>query len=205
MIYDIIIIITGFTLFAFIHTYTTSFHFRNFLAEKAPKLLKYHRLGYNLISFITFGALWYFSPKPDKMLYDLSYPYDIIILIPQFIGLAGILWSASYFRLKEFIGIEQLTQNKENHPYDFIVKGPYKYVRHPIYTAFIIFLGFRPTMSYFDFLTFILITLYFYVGSIFEEKKLLKEFGESYQEYQKCVPRLIPVSIKGYPQNKNNH
>jgi protein-S-isoprenylcysteine O-methyltransferase Ste14 len=36
------------------------------------------------------------------------------------------------------------------------------------------------------------VTIYFYVGSIFEERKLVAEFGEAYREYQRRAPRLIP-------------
>jgi hypothetical protein len=40
--------------------------------------------------------------------------------------------------------------------------------------------------------TFILLSLYFYIGSICEERRLLVEFGQAYQVYQRQVPRLIP-------------
>jgi protein-S-isoprenylcysteine O-methyltransferase Ste14 len=36
------------------------------------------------------------------------------------------------------------------------------------------------------------LTLYIYIGSIFEERRLIAEFGEAYREYQRSVPRLIP-------------
>jgi protein-S-isoprenylcysteine O-methyltransferase Ste14 len=41
--------------------------------------------------------------------------------------------------------------------------------------------------------TYLLFTLYFYFGSVFEERRLLAEFGEAYQDYQRRVPRFIPV------------
>lgn len=37
-----------------------------------------------------------------------------------------------------------------------------------------------------------LMTLYFYVGSIFEERKLLSEFGPAYANYRDRVPRFLP-------------
>jgi hypothetical protein len=39
---------------------------------------------------------------------------------------------------------------------------------------------------------FIAMTLYFYLGSIHEEKGLVAEFGEPYVAYQKQVPRFLP-------------
>jgi protein-S-isoprenylcysteine O-methyltransferase Ste14 len=35
-------------------------------------------------------------------------------------------------------------------------------------------------------------TLYLYIGSFFEEKRLLAAFGDDYLRYQHKVPRLIP-------------
>jgi protein-S-isoprenylcysteine O-methyltransferase Ste14 len=42
-------------------------------------------------------------------------------------------------------------------------------------------------------ITYLLFTLYFYLGSIFEERRLLAEFGDAYQDYQRRVPRFIPT------------
>jgi protein-S-isoprenylcysteine O-methyltransferase Ste14 len=34
--------------------------------------------------------------------------------------------------------------------------------------------------------------IYFFIGSIFEERKLVREFGAAYRAYQQRVPRLMP-------------
>jgi protein-S-isoprenylcysteine O-methyltransferase Ste14 len=36
------------------------------------------------------------------------------------------------------------------------------------------------------------ISIYFIIGSILEERKLVREFGEKYREYQQRVSMLIP-------------
>jgi protein-S-isoprenylcysteine O-methyltransferase Ste14 len=36
------------------------------------------------------------------------------------------------------------------------------------------------------------LTLYLYIGSVFEEQRLVDEFGDNYINYQQDVPRLIP-------------
>jgi protein-S-isoprenylcysteine O-methyltransferase Ste14 len=35
-------------------------------------------------------------------------------------------------------------------------------------------------------------SLYFWIGSYFEEKKMVREFGDSYLPYQKKTPRFFP-------------
>ena len=49
-----------------------------------------------------------------------------------------------------------------------------------------------PVMTLNLLVTYLLISLYFYIGSIYEERRLLAEFGAAYQAYRRCVPRLIP-------------
>jgi protein-S-isoprenylcysteine O-methyltransferase Ste14 len=36
------------------------------------------------------------------------------------------------------------------------------------------------------------LTLYLILGAIYEERKLVREFGEQYTRYQERVPMLIP-------------
>ncbi len=44
----------------------------------------------------------------------------------------------------------------------------------------------------------ILATIYFWVGSFYEEKRLLAAFGEEYEHYRRAVPRLFPTRIYGH-------
>jgi protein-S-isoprenylcysteine O-methyltransferase Ste14 len=69
-------------------------------------------------------------------------------------------------------------------------------VRHPLYTAGLIFIWLIPIMSSNLLALNVGITLYLYIGSIFEERKLLAEWGDEYRTYQRKVPRLIPLPWK---------
>jgi len=46
----------------------------------------------------------------------------------------------------------------------------------------------------------LIITCYTLIGIRFEEQKLLREFGQPYEEYKKRVPKIIP-SFKPSPAN----
>jgi protein-S-isoprenylcysteine O-methyltransferase Ste14 len=35
--------------------------------------------------------------------------------------------------------------------------------------------------------------LYFYVGTFFEERRMVRTFGQEYRDYQRRVPRFLPV------------
>jgi len=75
------------------------------------------------------------------------------------------------------------------------IGGPYKYSRHPVYFFSIIFLGFRPTMDLFYITFFLSMIAYFYIGSYYEEKKLVKQFGSIYIKYQESVPKIFPLKL----------
>ncbi len=205
---DVLIILFGFTLFAFLHTYLASNKLKKFLAERYGSSVAFYRLVYNLISIITFYFLYETVPHPILIIYDLPYPFDFIVLIPQFLSLSGIIWTLKYFDAKEFLGINQIFRwfNKEydskelDEKLTLNVRGPYKICRHPIYLFSILFLIFRAEMDL-SYLTFLIaIIVYFYIGSFYEEKKLLEKFGDEYLNYQKTVPRIIPFA---FPNSKS--
>jgi protein-S-isoprenylcysteine O-methyltransferase Ste14 len=200
---DVIIIIIGFTLYAFSHSLLASFKFKKIIAEKIGNYIAFYRLVYNIISVLSLALLIWLLPKPDLIIYDLSYPYDIIILIPQFSSLAGIIWSLRYISTREFLGIEQMKRwinnqyntNELDEKMTLVIEGPYKYIRHPILFFGGLFLVLRPVMDLFYLTCLICIILYIYIGSFFEEKRLIEKFGERYIEYQKDVARFIPVRL----------
>jgi protein-S-isoprenylcysteine O-methyltransferase Ste14 len=137
------------------------------------------------------------------VIYDLPPPLDLIILIPQFLSLAGFLWAVRYFSVQEFLGISQIFRWKHNE-YDINeldekltlkIEGPYKFCRHPLYLFLILFLVFRPEMDLFYLTILICIIVYLYVGSIYEEKRLTEKFGEEYINYRNSVPRIIPIKF----------
>jgi protein-S-isoprenylcysteine O-methyltransferase Ste14 len=46
---------------------------------------------------------------------------------------------------------------------------------------------------------FLLIVAYFYIGSYYEERKLVRSFGEFYTRYQESVPQIFPsIPLRAY-------
>lgn len=79
-------------------------------------------------------------------------------------------------------------------PPKVIDKGVFGIVRHPIYFASILFyLGLTlSTLSILAAAVWIVIVLFYYLISRFEEKLLLQNFGPAYAEYMRRVPMMIP-------------
>lgn len=209
-ILDVFIIISIFVIFAWIHSILASIKFKEGIKRNFGSLIAFYRLGYNLFAVSSFYVIYELSPKPHLEIYDLQRPFDLLVLIPQFLALIGLFWSFKYICIKEFLGINQIkryfqkTYSSElDEDMTFVIGGPYKYSRHPIYFFSILFLMFRPTMDLFYLTFFLLIVVYFYVGSYYEEKKLVRHFGDAYIKYQKSVPQIFPgIPIRAYYQEE---
>jgi len=200
---DVIIIIFAFAVFGYTHSLLASVKIKRIIADKMGSLIAFYRLIYNFLALISFYILYEILPKPDLQIYDLPYPWDFIIIIPQVLSLLGILWSSRYFSLWEFAGIAQIkrwlegnyNEKELDESFTFRAEGPYRFSRHPVYFFAIMFLLFRPEMNLFYLTFFICITAYFYIGSVYEEKKLVEILGETYIRYREQVPRIFPMKF----------
>ena len=71
-------------------------------------------------------------------------------------------------------------------------RGPYRFVRHPLYGLFIALLWTAPDVSADRLLFNALFTGWIVIGTVLEERDLVARFGEPYREYQSSVPMLVP-------------
>lgn len=80
-----------------------------------------------------------------------------------------------------------------------VTSGPYQFIRHPIYTAFLLILGSTLFISanWLIGLAWIGMTVLEVASRIgFEESLMLEYFGDQYQEYMKRTGRLLPLMLK---------
>ena len=200
---DVIVIFILFALYGFVHSVAASEKVKILFKKVFGKLIAFYRFGFNVFAVVGLYLIWDLTPHPSLQIYKLPPPYDYLVLIPQFISLAGIIWCFKYICFKEFIGLNQIerylrndySDNDLDENYTLRIEGPYKYSRHPIYFFSIIILMFRAEMSLFYLTMFISFTAYFYIGSYYEEKKMVRLFGDDYRDYQQKVPRIFPFKI----------
>lgn len=205
---DVSIIVLLFAVFGYTHSLLASEKVKIQFKKLFGELIAFYRLLYNLLSLISVYLIYEFSPKPYIIIYDLPNPYDLIVFVPQILSLAGVLWVFRYICFKEFLGLDQIKRFLEkryttglDEEFTLRIEGPYRYSRHPVYFFSITFLLFRPVMDLFYLTFFICIVAYFYIGSYYEEKKLVRQFGEVYENYKKEVPGIFPIKLfKPYNQ-----
>jgi len=208
LVLDVTIIVLLFALYGYIHSLLASEKIKIRFKKIFGELIAFYRLLYNLFGLVALYLIYEFSPKPYIIIYDLPNPYDLVVLITQFLSLVGVFWTFKYICFKEFLGLDQIKRFFEkryttelDEEFTLHIEGTYRYSRHPVYFFSIIFLLFRPVMDLFYLTFFICIVAYFYIGSYYEEKKLVRQFGKIYENYRSEVPRIFPVKIfKPYNQ-----
>ncbi len=134
---------------------------------------------------------------PAVLLYLTNFTFNrpsilqiIFSLITGIIGLFFAGWSMLTFKSKG-----NGTPAPWAPPQNFVVTGPYKYVRNPMISGviFLLYAEFCLTKSVALFLWFLAFTFInlFYIHYV-EEPQLRKRFGKPYEEYLNNVPCWIP-------------
>jgi protein-S-isoprenylcysteine O-methyltransferase Ste14 len=155
---------------------------------------RYYRLLYNGFSVVSIlPILWLMFILPDRPLYQVPAPWNSVMSIGQ--ALAGLLLLTGVVQtgLFSFVGLSQLFESET--PPVLVTTGLYRLVRHPLYSAGLLFLWLTPGMSFNTFTVYAAGSLYLIVGAFFEERKLLREFGPVYDEYRKITPMFVPGLI----------
>lgn len=111
------------------------------------------------------------------------------------LAVLGFIWgvrSLSGFDSFGLIALKVHLRGRPLRPPDFVLRGPYRWVRHPLYFFVTLLIWSNPDVTADRLLFNILWTLWIVIGSFLEERDLLAAFGERYSRYQKTVPMLIP-------------
>ncbi len=178
--------------------------FRSWVSSFIPA--HYYAATYAIASGAVLTAvvlLWQQSPT---MLFAvrglLRLPFYAVILL----AIAGFAWGVRALSEFDPFGRIAILSHRQNQPQAprLIVRGPYLWVRHPLYLFTLIFIWATPSLSVDRFLFNGLWTVWIVIGSWLEERDLVAAFGESYRHYQHTVPMLIPWRGPGGPGSNPN-
>ncbi len=110
-------------------------------------------------------------------------------------GWATVVAALLSIRNTHLFGLRQAWAAARCRPYvepEIAARGPYHFVRHPLYSGTIVALFATPDMSAGHLLLATLFTIYIWIGMRFEERDLERKYGEAWSAYRKRVPALIP-------------
>jgi methanethiol S-methyltransferase len=169
-------------------------------------LRRFYRLAYNLLAGLSFlPALMIAAVTPDRRLYVVPLPWSALMVICEFMAVVVLVVGFRQTDTLEFLGLRQLTgvarTGQLGNPVEtvqghLVTAGLYRHVRHPLYTAGLVFIWLMPLMTVNVLAINIALTVYVVIGAYFEERKLRREFGQEYADYATITPMFIPY-LKG--------
>lgn len=169
---------------------------KTWFAAWTGRNFRYYRLIYNGLALILLLLLvrWMAGWEAHDLFAPSIWTKGAALFLLLFGAwlVAGSLWQ---YDLGEFSGIQQLRQeNAAAQQSTLNTSGFNAYVRHPLYLGTILllvgnFLIFPQTSAL---LLLVSVLVYLPFGIHFEEKKLRRQFGQAYLDYEKRVKCLFP-------------
>lgn len=179
-------------LWGVVHSWLASLGWKNFLRRLlGDGFMRLYRLLYNLFAAISFIPILYLMLSlPDRMLYQAPAPWNYLMRVGQLLSAVLLLVAVMQTDMLSFAGLRQVFE--EEKPGQLVTGGLYRSVRHPLYAFGLLILWLSPSMGLNTFVVSAGLTLYVLIGIFFEERKLLREFGQDYADYKSRTPMLIP-------------
>ena len=180
-------------LFGLQHTVMARPNFKKWLTKTVPQPAE--RGVYVMLTNIVLILLyWQWRPTTETIWHIQNSAGQAAMY--GLLGLGFLIVLVTTFLINHFdlFGLRQIwlhLKGKEYTSLGFVLPGPYKFVRHPLYVGWIIAFWATPLMSYSHLLFAAGMTVYILIAIYYEERDMVKFFSE-YGEYRKKVPMLIP-------------
>lgn len=191
---SVLFIVLYFAAWAGLHTTLASLRTKRLAARLfGDSARRWYRFAFVLVAVLTLVPLVAMMLRlPDRTLYAVPSPWRWLMVAGQIAAFAGMVWTIRATDATDFIGLHQLRGDSSPFQARLVTRGLYRHVRHPMYTTSLMVMWLMPTMTVNLLSLFACISVYFFAGSLHEERLLLHQFGGQYEAYQRQVPRIIP-------------
>jgi len=188
--------VLGWVTWCTLHSALISITVTEYMKRRLSDRFRFYRFFYNIVSLATLLPLVSYSVSiRGESIFRWEGPLVIVkyllLTASSFLFVAG----GRHYSMSQFLGIHQIRAGQLDRVLSrqgtFVASGIHRMIRHPWYLGGILIVWARD-LSLSTILSNVVITSYFIIGSILEERKLVREFGEQYREYQRNVSMLFP-------------
>jgi protein-S-isoprenylcysteine O-methyltransferase Ste14 len=180
----------------FLHSALISISVTEYLKRNLGPAFRFYRLFYNVVAVITLVPVVVFA---DSVRTQPIFSWDGYLRIVQvaLLGTAALLFflGARHYDARQLLGIKQIREGTSDKAITSSGKldtsGVLGMIRHPWYAGGMLLVWARP-LDVSVIIVNIILTAYLLIGTLLEEKKLVREFGEEYRAYQARVSMFIP-------------
>jgi len=156
-----------------------------------PSADRWFRLLYNFIAVVTLLPVVILPViLIDKEIYSIPMPWTLITFTGQVLAVIILIVGLKQTGIRAFAGVRQLFTPENIDPPKLVTGGLYRYMRHPLSTAGLLFIWLIPAMTWNLLALNIGLTAYIVIGANLEERKLEREFGEISRVYKQKIPTL---------------
>lgn len=181
-------------LFAVQHSVMARPGFKKWITQFINPVIE--RSTFVLLSSLILILLFWQWKSMDVIIWSVEGAPAILLQILYFFGWATVLLSTFMINHFDLFGLKQVIDNiksKQAAESDFKINWFYRLVRHPIMLGFLIAFWSAPVMTAGHLLFASATTAYIFIAvKFFEERDLVKQYGNSYLEYRKKVPMIVP-------------
>jgi protein-S-isoprenylcysteine O-methyltransferase Ste14 len=157
---------------------------------------RYYRIFFNLVSILTLIPVALFAHSAQT---PAIFDWSGYMRIGQVLILGLAVWffllGGRHYDIRQVIGIAQIRDGSADMAItdtgELDTSGVLKITRHPWYLATMLLIWARQ-MDVSAIIVNVILTTYLVFGTYLEEKKLVREFGDNYRNYQQRVSMLIP-------------
>ncbi len=166
--------------------------FRTWLSSIIPA--HYYSATYAIASGTVLAAVVLLWQPSHTSLFEVQGLLAIPFRAAFVLAIAGFAWGVRALGAFDPFGRDAILSHlsHKQQAEHLTVRGPYLWVRHPLYFFMLVLIWATPSLSLDRLLFNVLWTFWIVVGSYLEEKDLVAEFGQSYRHYQGTVPMLLP-------------
>lgn len=190
----------GLSLIFFVqHSVMVRARFKNWLVRLVPE----HYVGaiYAIASGIALLSLVLLWQESDEVIASANGALWWTARALFLLAAGGIVWGAIALGGFDSLGLRAIRnrfRTRPARPPVLTVRGPYRWVRHPLYFFVLVMMWSFPLVTLDRLLFNLLWTAWIIIGTVLEERDLVAEFGHRYRVYQSNVPMLIPTRIAGW-------
>jgi protein-S-isoprenylcysteine O-methyltransferase Ste14 len=168
--------------------------FRAWLSQAIPA--SYHGALYTVASgaaLLLLVACW--QPSHIDILL-LKGPVRWLAGALSLASLSGIAWAFGVLTDFDLFGTRAVLsrlQPEQPPSTTLTIRGPYRWIRHPVYLFVIVVFWASPVLSLDRIVLNVLFTIWIAIGATLEEHDLVEAFGDAYRTYQREIPMLLPL------------
>ncbi len=156
-----------------------------------------HLVGvvYTVASGVTLLVCLVLWQPVGEPIVELTGAASWVLRLLSLLAVAGFFWGVGALGSFDTLGLQPVLdrfRRREAEPAPLAIRGPYRWVRHPLYLFSLVLFWAYPVVTADRLLFNLLWTCWVVVGTVLEERDLVSRYGEAYESYRRQVPMLLP-------------